>query len=47
MKQVRVEYKKSAVLGNMIYPKMAVEAERTVIELCDEERKPYAVLEFK
>lgn len=46
-KQVRVEYKKSAVLGNMIYPKMAVEAERTVVELCSEDRKPYAVLEFK
>lgn len=47
IEQVRVEYKKSAVLGNMIYPKISAEAERTVVELCGEDGKPYAVLEFK
>lgn len=45
--QVRVEYKKSAVLGDMIYPNIAVEKNRTVVELCSEDKKPYAVVEFK
>ena len=45
--QMRVEYKKSAVYGDIIYPEIAVEEDRTVIELCDENKKPYAVIEFK
>lgn len=45
--RVRVEYKKSAVYKDVIYPKMGVEEDRTVIELCDEVGKPYAVVEFK
>ena len=45
--QLRVEYKKAAVLGDMIYPKLSKEADRIVVELCDEQAKPYAVLEFK
>lgn len=44
---LRVEYKKSAVYGDMIYPKLAMEEERTVVELCDEAGKPYAVVEFE
>lgn len=45
--QLRVEYKKAAVLGDMIYPKLSKEVDRIVVELCDEQAKPYAVLEFK
>ena len=45
--QLRVDYKKSAVLGDMIFPKVSEEAERTVVELCDETGKPYAVVEMK
>ncbi|WP_122644351.1 acyl-[acyl-carrier-protein] thioesterase [Luxibacter massiliensis] len=45
--QLRVEYKKSAVYGDMIYPRAALEKDRTVIELCDKEQKPYAVIELK
>ena len=45
--QLRVDYKKSAVLGDMIFPKVSEEAERTVVELCDEAGKPYAVVEMK
>ena len=45
--QLRVEYKKAAVLGDMIYPKLSKEADRFVVELCDEQAKPNAVLEFK
>ena len=45
--QLRVDYKKSAVLGDMIFPKVSEEAERTVVELCDEAGKPYAVVEMR
>lgn len=47
IRQLRVEYKKSAVLGNVIHPKVAFEEERTVVELCDENGMPYAVMEFR
>lgn len=45
-KQVRVEYKKSAVYGDKIVIKMAEEEERIVVELCDEYEVPYAIVEF-
>lgn len=45
--QLRVDYKKSAVLGDIIYPKLAQEPDRTVITLCDEAGSAYAVLELK
>lgn len=45
--QLRVDYKKSAVLGDIIYPKIAEEADRIVTELCDEDGKLYAVVEMK
>lgn len=47
VRQLRVAYKKSAVCGDMIYPKVAFEPERTVAELCDEAGRPYAVVEFR
>ena len=47
MPEERVEYKKSAVMGDIIYPKMAVEEQRKIVELCDAEGNPYAVVEFK
>ena len=37
---------RSAVLGDMIYPRTAREEERTVVELCNAEGKPYAVMEL-
>lgn len=46
IRQVRVEYKKSAVYGDVILPKIAEETSRTVVELCDMEERPYAVVEF-
>ena len=46
VRQLRVEYKKSAVYGSEILPKVALEAERTVVELCDLNGKPYAVVEL-
>lgn len=47
VKRVRAEYKKSAVYKDIIVPKVAVTPERTVVELCDEAGKPYAVVEFR
>ena len=46
IREIRVAYKKSAVYGDVIYPWIATEDERTVIELCDEQKKPYAVVEL-
>ena len=47
VRQLRVEYKKSAVYGDMIYPRTAKEEGRTVVELCDKAGKPYAAVEFQ
>lgn len=46
VRQVRVEYKKSAVYHDIILPKIAREKDRTVVELCSEEGIPYAVVEL-
>ena len=45
-KQLRVEYRKSAVYGDKIVLKLGVEEKRTVVELCDEADTVYAVVEF-
>lgn len=47
IRQVRVDYKKSALYGDIIYPRIAAEKERTVVELCAQSGRPYAVLELK
>ena len=47
VRQLRVDYKKSAVLGDMIYPRLTAEQERTVVELCDADGKAYAIVEMK
>ena len=46
VKKVRVEYKKAAVLGDTMILKRAIEKERIVAELCDEEDSSYAIVEF-
>lgn len=43
---VRVEYKKAAVLGDMIYPYVGKNGEKLVVALSNEEKKPYAIVEF-
>lgn len=45
--QMRAEYKKSAVLGDMIYPKIGKDGERYTVVLGNGEGKPYAVIEFQ
>ena len=45
--RLRVEYKSSAVLGDVIVPKIAVSEERTVVVLSAESGEIYAVVELK
>ena len=44
--QMRAEYKKSALLGDMIYPKVAVETDKVVVSLEDEAGNAFTVVEF-
>lgn len=46
IRQMRVEYKKSAKLGDEIIPYRNKRADRHVIQLCDEEQQLYAVVEL-
>lgn len=42
--EVRVEYRKAAVLGDVMIPQISRGDGVDVISLCDQERKPYAVI---
>jgi acyl-ACP thioesterase len=44
--QVRVEYRKAAKEGDLLYPRVSVTEDGQVIALCDEAGKPYAVIAF-
>lgn len=46
VEELRVEYKKYAVYGDVIVLKKAEEENRIVVELCDKEDTVYAVVEF-
>lgn len=46
VREVRVEYKKSAVYGDELLLKRAIQDHRVVVELCDIDEVPYAVVEF-
>lgn len=46
VRQMRVEYKKQALLGDMIMPNLAVEDNKYIVSLCSEEKDAYAVVEF-
>jgi len=45
--KMRVEYRKQAVLGDIILPKTATEDDRYLVLLCDLEESPYAIIEFQ
>lgn len=47
IRQVRVEYRKSAVYKDIIIPRVAQEDGRTVVSLGDAQGKPYAIVELK
>lgn len=44
--QMRAEYKKSALLGDVIYPRVHVEDTKVIVSLEDEAGASYAVVEF-
>ena len=44
--QLRVEYKRQAVLGNVIIPEVYMEANKATVVLNAEDQEPYAVVEF-
>lgn len=44
--QMRAEYRKQALLGDVIVPNVAEQDENYIITLCDKNQEPYAVLEF-
>lgn len=44
--QMRAEYKRAALYGNMIIPRVHEEENVYTIALCDELEKPYAIVEF-
>ena len=46
VKEVRVEYRKAAVLGDVFVVKQKEEEGKIVVSLCDEEDIPYAIVEF-
>lgn len=45
--RLHVEYKRSAVYKDEIIPKTGTCGDRTVVELCGTDGKPYAVVEFR
>ena len=44
--ELRVEYKKEAVLADIICPKVSVEEHRVFVSLENETGTPYAIAEF-
>lgn len=45
--QMRAEYKSQARLSDVVYPYIYREENKVVVSLCDEEKKPYVVVEFQ
>ena len=43
---VRVEYKKAAVFGDILYPEVATDDKHFIVSLTDEKGTPYAVVSF-
>lgn len=46
IEEIRVEYKKAAVLDDVLYPRVTIEDHEVVTVLADENGKPYAVVKF-
>ncbi len=46
VKEIRVEYKKAAVLGDVIVPRVTITEEGAVIVLADENGSAYAIVQF-
>ncbi len=46
IREIRVEYKKAAVLGDILYPRVTMEGDRVTVVLADEAGNPYATVLF-
>lgn len=46
-RQARVDYRRSAVMGDIIQPRIAQEADRTVVVLAEADGVPYGVVELR
>ncbi|HJC49395.1 MAG TPA: acyl-[acyl-carrier-protein] thioesterase [Candidatus Anaerostipes avistercoris] len=46
VRRLRVEYRRQAVEGDILYPKTAWENDRMMVALCDQKGRAYAVNEF-
>ncbi len=46
VREVCAEYKRPALLGDMIYPLLHIEQDKTTILLANKEEKPYAIVQF-
>jgi acyl-ACP thioesterase len=46
-KRLRVEYRRQAKLHDSIVPMVHRDAEHIVVSLCDEQEKPYAIVEYR
>ena len=46
IRQMRAEYKNQARLGDVIWPYIYKEENKVTVCLCDEDKKPYVVVEF-
>ena len=47
IRQMKAEYKKSALLGDVIYPEIKMNENGGTVVLGDQDGKPYAVIEFR
>lgn len=47
VRKMRAEYRKAAVYGDVIYPYIAEQKERTIVNLADKEGRPYAIIELE
>ncbi|MCI5517579.1 acyl-ACP thioesterase [Roseburia sp. MUC/MUC-530-WT-4D] len=46
IEEIRVEYKKAAVLDDVLYPRVTIEDHEVVTVLAEENGKPYAIVKF-
>lgn len=45
--KMRAEYRRAAVYGDVIYPYMAKQEKKTIVNLADKEGNPYAIIELE
>ena len=46
IRQLRAEYRMQAFLNDVMEPYIVSDGEKRIVSLCNEERKPYAVIEI-